>query len=216
MNLRRKFSDADLQRIKEAVRSAEARISGEIVPVMVERSGAYTIANYRAGVFTSLATFSAIILIDRYVPDMAIYDPLAIFVVVLATGFVAGLMANFFDPVKRLLLSQLHMDKATRLKAESCFLQQEVFNTRQRTGIMIFVSFLEREVIVMADRGISQVVEQKVWDKVVSDLIEKIKLGKPTEGLVAAIVRCGEILLEHNFAIAPDDTNELKDDLRIE
>ena len=47
MNLKKKFSEADLERIKSAVRAAEEKISGEIVPVIVERSGNYTIANYK-------------------------------------------------------------------------------------------------------------------------------------------------------------------------
>ena len=46
------------------------------------------------------------------------------------------------------------MDHTTRQRAENAFLEEEVFNTTQRTGIMIFISFFEHEVIVMADRGI--------------------------------------------------------------
>lgn len=216
MNLRKKFSEADLARIKNAVKQAESKISGEIVPVIVERSGVYAIASYRAAVAFAMVTFSAIIVFDRYVPELAIYDPLTIFVVVLVAGFIGGLLAHFFDPIKRLMLSQQHMDKSTRLKAESYFLQEEVFNTQLRTGIMIFISFLEHEVIVMADKGISKVVEQREWDKLVGDLIAKIKIGRTADGLEAAILRCGEILLEKNFVIDANDINELKDDLRID
>ena len=216
MNLRKKFSEADLQRIKTAVKDAESKISGEIVPVIVERSGVYSIASYRAALFFSTVTFALIIVFDRYVPALAIYDPRIIFTVVLTVGFAGAMLAYFLDPVKRWMITQQHMDKATRLRAESYFLNEEVFNTRKRTGIMIFVSFLEHEVIVMADKGISSVVDQKEWDKVVNALISKIKIGRTAEGLEAAIKRCGEILLEKDFTIAADDVNELKDDLRIE
>ena len=81
---------------------------------------------------------------------------------------------------------------------------------------MIFVSFFEHEVIVIADRGISKVVEQQEWDKMVQNIIEKIRLGRVTEGIEASILRCGEILLEKGFIKTPDDINELRDDLRIE
>ena len=40
--------------------------------------------------------------------------------------------------------------------------------------------------------------------------------GKITDGIVLAIKRCGEILLEKGFVISPDDVNELKDHLRLE
>jgi putative membrane protein len=216
MNLRKKFSEADLDRIKNAVKQAESKISGEIVPVIVERSGVYAIANYRAAIAVALTAFTTIVIFDRYVPELAIYDPLTIFIIVLISGFFGGLLSHFFDPLKRFMLSQQHMDKSTRLKAESYFLQEEVFNTQQRTGIMLFISFFEHEVIVMADKGISKVVEQREWDNLVNGLIAKIKAGRTAEGLEAAILRCGEILLEKNFVIATNDINELKDDLRID
>ncbi len=67
----------------------------------------------------------------------------------------------------------------------------------------------------MADRGISKVVEQKEWDKMVAELIKNIREEKIIEGLESAIKRCGEILLEKGFHKTEDDVNELHDDLRI-
>jgi putative membrane protein len=115
-----------------------------------------------------------------------------------------------------MLVNQSLFDIATRQRAETAFLQEEVFNTRHRTGIMIFISFFEHEVIVMSDRGISKVVDQKQWDKIVADLIVHIRGGKLVEGLEGAIKRCGEILLEKGFHKTDDDVNELRDDLRID
>ena len=80
---------------------------------------------------------------------------------------------------------------------------------------MIFISFFEHKVIVMADRGISKVVEQREWDSLVSRLIDFIRQGKPVDGISAGIKRCGEILLEKGFHKTADDINELRDDLRI-
>lgn len=216
MNLKKKFTDADLLRIKNAVKEAESKISGEIVPVIVERSGIYALANYRAALTMAGFAFLFIVIFDRYVPQFAVYDPLVIFLITLTAGFIGAVLSNSFDFIKRAMLSQPHMDRATRLKAESSFLQEEVFNTKQRTGIMIFISFFEHEVIVMADTGISKVVEQKVWDKMVADLVQKIRVGKVVEGLENAIMSCGEVLLAKEFLISVDDVNELKDDLRIE
>jgi putative membrane protein len=217
MNLRTKFSENDLNRIKAAVNEAERKISGEIVPVIVSKSGHYTIASYKAGVFCAALAFTLVIIFDRYVPSLSIYDrdPMLIFFVVAAVGAIAALAAKYIDPLKRLLIEQKHKDNATRQRAENAFLEEEVFNTRQRTGIMIFISFLEHEVIVMADTGVSKVVEQKEWDKIVINLTDHIRRDKIVEGLEGALKRCGEILLEKGFVKTADDTNELRDDLRI-
>lgn len=222
MSLQKRFSTQDLERIKAAVRQAESNISGEIVPVFVEKSGIYSVANYRASVVGGALGFLAIVLIDRYMHSVSkflgIYerDPLMIFLLVGLVGLAAAVITNYVDFIKRIFLPQQHLDRATRQRAETAFLQEEVFNTRHRTGIMIFISFFEREVMVIADRGISKVVEQKEWDKLVQGIIQHIRMGKVVDGIEAAILRCGEILLEKGFLKTADDVNELKDDLRIE
>ena len=219
MNLKHKFSDDDLLRIKAAVKEAEQKISGEIVPVIVERSGIYTIAHYKASIISATIFFVFMILLDRYIIEgvtlTLYYDPLFIFIVVVAGGALGALVPNLSNGVKRWLASRNYMDQCCRQSAENAFLEEEIFNTRHRTGIMIFVSFFEHEVIVMADRGISKVVEQREWDKIVSELITNIRSGKVVDGIVAGIHRCGEILLEKGFQKTSDDINELPDDLRI-
>jgi putative membrane protein len=216
MSIQERFSPEELERIKKAVRDAESKISGEIVPVFVEKSGFYSIATYRAALLGAAAVFLLIIIFDRYVPSLAVYDPMYIFTFVMIGGFIGALKAHFINPVKRLMLSQTHMDQATRKRAETAFLEEEVFNTRQRTGILIFISFFEHEVIVMADKGISKVVDQKEWDSLVRSIIDQIKKGNITEGIVSAIGRCGDILLDKGFVITHDDVNELGDELRLE
>lgn len=216
MSLKSRFSNEDLGRIKAAVFEAESKISGEIVPVFVESSGRYTIANYRGGLVAAVSTFLTIIFLDRYVQQYAIYDPLIILVIFLTAGIIGGFASHYILPLKRLLIDQGQLDAATRVRAERAFLEQEVFNTRERTGILIFVSFFEQEVIVMADKGISKVVDQREWDALVRLIIEGIRRGKLVEGIEAAIKRSGEILLEKGFLRAEDDINELGDDLRIQ
>ena len=219
MKLRQKFSDDDLQRIKRAVRDAESKISGEIVPVIVERSGVYTIANYKASLIFGVLFFIVMIILDRYIIEDAsntlYYDPLFIFAVVIAGAVLGALAPNALPGVKRWLASRAYMDECCRQAAENAFLEEEIFNTRHRTGIMIFLSFFEHEVIIMADRGISKVVEQKEWDNIVADLVKHIRSGQITAGIEAAINRCGEILLGKGFNKTADDVNELRDDLRI-
>ncbi|HEY5746691.1 MAG TPA: TPM domain-containing protein [Chryseolinea sp.] len=220
MKIKERFSDQDLQRIKTAVKDAENSISGEIVPVIVERSGQYMTANYKAGILGGSLAFILMIILDRYIisdySNTLFYDPVFIFFVVILGGLIGGLLPNFVEALKRQLVGQVQLDQMTRQRAETAFLEEEVFNTKHRTGIMIFISFFEHEVIVMADRGISKVVEQKQWDKIVADLVGQIRAGKIVEGLEAGIKRCGEILLEKGFQKADDDVNELSDDLRID
>jgi putative membrane protein len=219
MRLRQTFNDNDLARIKNAVKIAEDKISGEIVPVIVEQSGNYAVANYKSAIVFAMTAFLGMIVLDRYIiTDSSLtlyYDPMFIFSVVLLTGTVGYIFPNFLPGLKRFFLRQNQLDECTRQRAENAFLEEEVFNTRHRTGIMIFISFFEHEVIIMADRGISKVVDQKEWDNMVAELIAHIRQDKIVDGIEAGITRCGEILLERGFTKTQDDINELRDDLRI-
>jgi putative membrane protein len=219
MSLKQKFTQQDLDRVRKAVKDAEDKISGEIVPVIVDKSGLYKEANYRSCLLFGAIGFALIVVFDRYLITDAshtlYYDPMFIFFVVMVFCALGYFLPRFVPAFQRLFLSQAQMDESTRQRAENAFLEEEVFNTRHRTGIMIFVSFFEHEVIIMADRGISKVVEQKEWDSMVGELISQIRQGKIVEGLEAGIKRCGEVLLEKGFNKTPDDINELRDDLRI-
>lgn len=211
-----RFSEDQLSHIREAVRKAEENISGEIVPVFVEQSGHYTIANHRSGMLGAIASFILIILFDRFFPEMAIYDPLLIFIIVLTGGLLGYILSHFIPGVRRLLIAKSQQQHATRQRAENAFLQEEVFNTRHRTGIMLFVSFFEHEVIVMADRGIAKVVDQQEWDRIVKTITDGISSDNLVGSMETAIARCGEILKEKGFVKSADDINELPDNLRVQ
>ena len=219
MNLKQTLKDEDLERIKAAVKNAEEKISGEIVPVLVERSGDYLIALYKGSLIGAALTFVSMVVLDRFVINDAVntlfYDPVFILLIVILGGVLGAVVPYFSDPVKRLLVARRYQDLVTRQCAENAFLEEEVFNTRQRTGVMIFVSFFEHEVIVMADKGISKIVDQKQWDKIVQDLIKDIRNGRVVEALETGIKQCGDILLEKGFRKTIDDVNELRDDLRV-
>jgi putative membrane protein len=219
MKLKQQFSEQDLARIKSAVKQAEDKISGEIVPVIVERSGFYNVAIYKCALIAAAIYFIAMIILDRYIfsdaSNTLFYDPMVIFVVVACGGLIGAGLTYWIEPLKRFFITQQQLDYSTRLRAENVFLEEEVFNTKHRTGILIFISFFEHEVIVMADKGINKVVDQKQWDQIVSGLVSHIRTGKIVEGLEIAIKQCGDLLLEKGFVKADDDINELGDDLRI-
>jgi uncharacterized membrane protein len=80
--------------------------------------------------------------------------------------------------------------------------------TRDRTGILIYVLLGERKFYILADEGINKKVEQATWDRVRNDIQDAFRQGKYTEGLLKGIEDVGNILSEH-FPIKPDDTNEL-------
>ena len=80
--------------------------------------------------------------------------------------------------------------------------------TRDKTGILIFILLASRRFFIAADSGINSKVKQETWDKIRDEMESQFKLGHFVEGIVSAIDGVGNVLSDY-FPIKSDDTNEL-------
>jgi putative membrane protein len=208
------FSASDRDRIAAAVRQAESKTSGEIVPFVVGQSDTYEEAEWRCGALLGTATLAAFSVIYSYT---SIWLPLSVAELVIAALLAGGagvLLPKFIPPLKRLFAGDPQMERRAAQRAAEAFLSEEVFKTRDRTGILIFLSILEHKVLVLGDSGINAKVKPEEWNDVVKRIVKGIRSGKPAEGLIDGIGQCGALLQKHGVAIRPDDTDELSDSLR--
>ena len=211
--LDRAFSPDDLAAIDLAVREAEARSPGEIVPYAVGRSDPYAEGAWTASTLGALAGALLAALLDTaFEPwghDLALWlaaPP--------AVGATLGYLLAALWPALRVRLVPPHtVEHRVHQRATAAFVEQEVFRTRARTGILLFLSLLERRVVVLADAGINARVSQAEWDAVAAGIVAGMRRGEPGPALATAIRRCGE-LLSTGFARSPDDRDELPDELR--
>lgn len=210
----RLFSAADRDRIAAAVRAAEGKTSGEIVPYVVERSDNYEDAAWRAALLFAFAALGALVLLRRFTsfwfPDFLTIA----FVIVVASG-VGFLSANLVPALTRIFAGRELLDLRVSQRAAEAFIAEEVFNTRDRTGILLFISLLERRVLVVGDAGINAKVQPAEWEDIVQQVANAIRAGHPAEGMIAAIQQCGVLLQKREVARRADDRDELADSLRI-
>lgn len=208
------LADGEREAIELSVREAERRTSGQIVPYVVGRSDAYEMALWKASLLGALAG-SALALL--WVRVDAWSSPVPWCLLGPATGAALGwALASWAPGVKRRLVPAATMGRQVHLRAEEAFLDREVFRTRERTGILIFVSLFERRVVLLADSGIHARVEEGQWDKIVAGIVVGIRDGRAAEALVAAIGACGAVLERAGLAPRIDATNELPDALNLE
>ena len=103
---------------------------------------------------------------------------------------------------------------AVRERAELEFYRQGLTQTKDQTGILIFISLFERKVVLLADKGINDKLLSPMWDEIVEKLSHEIRSGELASGLTQSIKSCGDLLQVH-FPIKKEDKNELKNDLVI-
>ncbi len=102
-----------------------------------------------------------------------------------------------------------------RSLAEEEFAKLGMAETRDKTGILIFVLLKERQFYILADSGINEKVEQTVWDSVRNNMQNEFKNGNYLLGILSAVEQVGKILSKH-FPIKSDDTNELSNKVVID
>jgi len=88
-------------------------------------------------------------------------------------------------------------------------------DTRDRTGILIYIILNDRQFYILADEGINSKVEQKTWDNIRDVMGADFSMGKFCNGLLACIESIGQILQKH-FPVKPDDRNELSNRVIIQ
>ena len=214
--LSRFFSPADLGRIAGAVREAERRTSGEIVPYVVGRSDGYEEAVWRGGLGFGLLCVAAF---EAVLHFTTAWLPVDFGTMVLATCLSAGggmLLVRTVPGLRRFFAGEALMSRRVSQRAGEAFLAEEVFHTRDRTGILIFVSLFEHKVLVVGDSGINAKVQPQEWEDVVGRVVSGIRAGRPADGLVDAIRQGGALLERMGVEVRPDDTDELPDTLRTE
>lgn len=207
----------DLERIQEAVGRAEEQTAGEIVPVVVPRSDDYEDVVWRGAGAAILLTLLAVLLTLRFYDGWGLgwlFAPWGVALSVLTAGTVGALLARYVYPLQRLLAGSERLDETVHRRALQAFVEEEVFDTRDRTGILLFVSLREHRIEVLGDAGINQHVEPDDWAEVVARIRRGIKNDNLTEGLVEAIEMCGRLLERKGVDIRPDDENELTDTVR--
>lgn len=209
----------NLEKINQAVKKAERRTTGEIAVAFATESSDYASQELMFGIicgfvysFLLMLFYSSIekIIQNRfwdYSPHhLLIFYGVSTFLVILVFFMLGNL--PFVD---RLIVSEKTKIRKVHERAVRQFVESGIAHTRDRTGILIFISLLEKRVELLADRGISKKISQEQWNDMVNLMLEGIRKRHFIPHLVEAIARTGDLLASH-FPAHPDDTNELCDD----
>jgi putative membrane protein len=212
------FSDEDRQRIAAAIKVAEAETSGELVPYIVPRCAPYEAVPWRAGVLSALLML-AVLALARALP-LGLPAPLtsegAVLLLVLFVGGLGAFVAASVPGLVRRFAGADRMEAAVHQRALQAFVEEEVFATRDRTGVLLFVSLLERRIEVVADAGVYQAVDAAAWADVTARVRHGIEADALARGLIDGIEACGTLLREHGFHAPSDDPDELPSRLRVD
>ena len=200
-----KLDDDQRRQITAVIHATERKTSGEFVAAVARASDHYlgTALAWAAGL--SLLS-PAVLLFATGMRYIHIYElQLAL--------FVALMLLLAFAPELHMALvpKQVKHAAASRL-ARMQFHEQGVHLTRDRSGVLFFVSLAEHYVEIVADAGIHEKLGEARWQEIVDGFVERVSRGEVIDGFSFAIRDCGEAMAKH-YPARPDDTDELSDGL---
>ena len=223
------LSDSDRARIEAAVTAAEDKTRGEIFCVVAHESSDYREVAIGWAALAALGAPAVLLAagIQVQVPELfgaewtaaqvdataeaAARGALAGAILLQAALFIGVAVLLSVPPLRRLFTPRSLKRERVRQRAREQFLAKDLSATRERTGVLIYVSQSERMAELIADEGVAGKVDPKVWHDAMARLIAGVKRRKPAEGFEQAIALCGAILAEHFPADPDDNPNELSD-----
>ena len=99
---------------------------------------------------------------------------------------------------------------SARERAIEVFSRLRVWDTEHNNGVLIYLLLADRDVEIVADRGVHAKLGQATWEAVCQEMEAAFRQGKFEEGVIAGIRSVGAHLTRH-YPHAGAKTNELPD-----
>ncbi len=94
----------------------------------------------------------------------------------------------------------------TRQRALAMFGKLRVWDTANNNGVLIYLLLAERSIELVADRGLNDLVEPKVWQAMVARMRGAFRQGQFEDGLTTALEEVSALLVQH-FPLKAGETN---------
>ncbi|NTU50532.1 MAG: hypothetical protein HGA87_06635 [Desulfobulbaceae bacterium] len=202
------FSESEKDKISNLVKKAERETSGEIAVMVVDGSDRYREDEILVALLLS-ALIALVVAVSLHHVTIWSYIP-----AVILLWFPAHYFMCRFPRFKLMLAGKQRVEEVVRERAIRAFFEKQLYRTREETGILIFISIMERKVWILGDRGINERIDPQVWQAFARELAGNIREDHAFDGLCTVIEKLGAVLEDH-FPRAADDANELPDDVIV-
>lgn len=196
----------EFKAVEDKITELEKQSSVEFVPVFLEQADGYTALrqsyfwfSYVVVLFILQSCLAAELLIWTY----ALALPVSFAVFALSSKSWA----------LRLLVPKAYQQHKVEETALKVFAQEEVFATRDRTGVLILISKMEKSVFILGDKGLNSKVDPKEWSDLGQSLAKDFDQHRSGDSFLKALDGLIQ-RLKSDFPPRNDDSNELHNKVR--
>ncbi len=202
------FNETFQRRLYEAVQAIEKESDAEVVTLVYSHSNSYNAISLTVAAIATYLTYSALMFTPALISDFTLYIvPILVFVAVFLCVDKIHFIKQFFIPKKL-------KRKSVEIYGRALFQKAGIHHTERHTGLLIFVSLLEKCVYLVPDRGIFNALKPEDWAVIQNDFDNIFANGDVEDNLIKALHKSKEIFA-FQLPILPDDINELPDFMEI-
>ncbi len=185
-----------------AVTTIENSSAVEVVVAVRRASGTYRQANVIVGAAIAFAGLAATLFADHT------FGLLSILVDPFVVGLLAGAIVELLPQVKRWLTSTAQLRASVRQAARATFVERGVHATTGRSGMLVYISWLEQELALIPDLILASSLPEGSLETAEAAL--RAKMGAGGAAVAAELERLADqmsVAMPHHA----DDINELPD-----
>ncbi len=135
---------------KQAIEAIEVTSSVEVVVAMRRRSASHLHANLLVGVAVAFASLAVMLFSEHPFGLVAILvDPFIV-------GALATAAVELLPGVKRILTRDATRTRQVANAARATFVERGVHNTMDRSGVLVYISWLEQKIALVGDSGLER------------------------------------------------------------
>lgn len=205
----KRFDEKFKTRLYDTIADIENNSLVEVVMIIRARAARYSDMPLLWGIAFAVTGFSLVMFLPSPFHDLMIFGvPLLSFL----TGYA---LVSFLDPLRRLFIPRKRLLRNVELLGRATFQKGGIHHTSQKTGVLIFVSLFEREVLVLPDRGAETSMPPEEWETIQTGFKACFEQPELTNALLKCLEDCKPIFANY-IPPVENDINELPDNLEVD
>ncbi|OYZ23565.1 MAG: hypothetical protein B7Y39_04465 [Bdellovibrio sp. 28-41-41] len=188
------LSDGELKRLAEVIGEVEEKTSGDLRLMIVKRSAVTGHVHLLLWSLMVALTFLYLWL-NRH--SLIFGERWWLWPSIILSQYIIAAFLSHSQLLQRILTSHRDLYHQVWARAEVEFHRQGLSDTSSQTGVLLFVSLMERQAVVLADKAIVNKLPSNIWDQTVKIIIQGARKGKWAEKLEQALRECGTHLTTH-------------------
>jgi putative membrane protein len=182
------LTEATKKALTGAVETVESASSAEVVISVRPSSGYFFHADLLAGLAAAFLVLAVLLYSPRpFGLAWFIADPL---IAAALTAFVSSRSTA----LRRLLTPAAIRRRQVETAARAMFVEKRIHRTVGRTGILLYISLLEREAAVVADLGVEPAAATEGWKQAVAAIEEAVRRGEDGAAVARQIEALAPVL----------------------